>query len=97
MIKKRAAMCVEHNKELEYIDMDCGIKICANWALFGSAKGHVVRPEADVMKEITLRAECLIDMFQIVETSQVTLDNEKIDSLYKSFEEKKISIVEQLE
>lgn len=56
-----------------------------------------MRPEADVMKEITLRAECLIDMFQIVETSQVTLDDEKIEFLTLLFQEKKMLIVEELE
>lgn len=56
--------------------VDCRLKICANCALFGKHKGHLVRSEEDVLKEITSRAEDLLVMFESVEEKQYYLTDE---------------------
>lgn len=64
------SMCREHNRKLELVCLDHKCRICANCALFGSHKNHDFRTEEEVLKEVAARAECLIDMFQIIDTSQ---------------------------
>lgn len=45
--------CKEHLKKLDIICATCKCKICANCALFGNHKGHKIKRQEDVMKEIT--------------------------------------------
>ncbi len=42
-------------------------RICAQCALFGNHKGHDVRMEEEVIKEISLKVECLMEMYQAME------------------------------
>ena len=41
--------------------------ICSQCALFGGHKGHDVRMEEDVAKEISLKVEVLMEMYQAME------------------------------
>ena len=43
--------------------VDDRCRICTHCAIFGPHKGHDIKTEDEVMKEITLRAECLIDLY----------------------------------
>ena len=63
-------MCREHCRKLEVICMDHKCRICTNCALFGSHKNHDVRGEEEILKEITMRAEFILDMFQIIDQNQ---------------------------
>lgn len=63
-------MCREHNRKLEVVCLEHKCRICANCALFGTHKGHDIKPEEDVLREIATRAERLIDIFQAIEKSQ---------------------------
>lgn len=47
--------------------MDDKCKSCAECALFGKHKGHEIRTNSDVMQEITVRAECLLDLLSLIE------------------------------
>lgn len=77
-----SAVCLEHNRRLELVCLDHKCRICANCALFGSHKNHDFRTEEEVLKEVAGRAECLIDLFQIIDTNQGRmLDQSFIDSL----------------
>lgn len=70
--------CAEHRKKLEYVCLDDRIKVCANCALFGRHRGHNVKPEEDIMREITIRAECLFDLLQLIEKSRATVLDEQV-------------------
>lgn len=86
-------LCADHKKLLEYMCIQDKSKVCANCALFGQHRGHEIRPLDDLLQEITLKAECLLDMLQIVERSQKTVMDENIkrrlDILYDKYKKKK--------
>lgn len=94
-------MCKDHKKKLEYICMEDKIKICANCALVGSHRGHDVKLQEEVLSEIAIRAECLLDMLQIIERSQsYVLDEaikDKLDSLYDVYLKRKDSLTTELD
>ena len=93
--------CAEHRKKLEYVCLDDKVKICANCALFGRHKGHNVRAEDEVMREVTIRAECLLEMLQIIENSQAAVLGEQVsgrlDELTKLYLTKRNSIETKLD
>ena len=64
-----------HDRSLELICVDDKIRICAQCALFGPHKGHDVRMEDEVTKEISLKVEVLIEMYQAMELSCEELNN----------------------
>ena len=70
-------MCPLHNKPIEIICITCKERICSNCALFGNHKGHDIRMEQEVLDEISLRTECLMEMFQIVDDSASSKPNEE--------------------
>lgn len=74
-----SAKCPEHRKKLEYVCLDDKVKICANCALFGRHRGHNVRAEDEVMREVTIRAECLLEMLQIIEHSQASVLDDQVN------------------
>jgi hypothetical protein len=45
------------------------IRICSQCALFGEHRGHDVRMEEEVLKEIELKVEVLMEMYQAMEES----------------------------
>lgn len=74
--------CPEHGRRLEIVCLDHKCRICTNCALFGQHKGHFVKTEEEVLKEITMRGECLIDMYDLVEKSQTLLSDEDVFSKF---------------
>lgn len=66
------AICKEHNRKFELVCLDHKMRICTNCALFGRHKNHDFRSEEEIFKEITSRAESLIDMFQAIDCKQNT-------------------------
>jgi hypothetical protein len=44
--------------------VDDKMRICSQCALFGQHKGHDVRMEDDVQKEISLKVEVIMEMYQ---------------------------------
>ena len=57
-------VCSNHGRPLELICVDDKHRVCAQCALFGTHRGHDVRQEEDVAKEIQLKVEVLMDMYQ---------------------------------
>ena len=63
-------MCPRHKgKPIEFISIDAKERICAHCALFGEYKNHDIRPEQDVVDEISTRTECLMEMFSMIQTN----------------------------
>lgn len=63
-------ICQEHQRKFEVVCLDHKCKICTNCALFGSHKNHDIKSEGEIFKEITIRAEKLIDVLQELEKDE---------------------------
>ena len=82
-------MCPIHGKPMDLISVTSKERICASCALFGAHKGHDVRPEQEVIEQINLRTECLMEMYQMMETALSEKPNEKeVQSLTENFRQK---------
>ena len=46
------------------ICINCKHKVCHNCALFGEHKGHDIREQDEAMKEVVVRTEVLMEMFE---------------------------------
>ena len=82
--------CKEHNKKLEIICIDHKQKICVNCALFGNHKNHNIKSEEEVLREITMRADKILEIFQGIEDSSTELfqqnaNEENLSQLYENF------------
>ena len=86
-------ICKDHKKRLEFICMVDKAKVCGTCALFGRHKGHEVKPIEEIVNDIASKAECLMEMLQLVEQSQQTVMNDKtknrMDSIYERYIKKK--------
>ena len=69
-------MCKIHKRKLEIICIDDRERICSNCALFGAHKNHDIRMETEVLREIEERTECLIEIYDMIESNQA-LKNDK--------------------
>lgn len=86
-------LCPAHHRRLEVIWVNDQVRICTNCALFGDHKNHDIREEAEVLNEISLRAELLIDIYQLIEQNKSNLgDQKEIDDLYNQFMTKQIAL-----
>lgn len=56
--------CPKHGKNNELICINCRHRICHNCALFGEHKGHDIREQDEAMKEVVVRTEVLMEMFE---------------------------------
>lgn len=74
--------CKEHNKKLEIICIDHQQKICVNCALFGSHKNHNIKSEEEVLREITMRADKILEIFQEIENTSSNLFKQNISEEY---------------
>ena len=74
---------------MDVIDVTTKERCCSSCALFGNHKGHDVRPEAEVLDQINLRTECLMEMYQMMETAAAEKPNEmEVTSLHLNFKKK---------
>jgi hypothetical protein len=101
--KSNGIMCSIHfNRPLEVICIDHKVKICTNCALFGEHKNHKIVNEEDFLKEIEIKAEILIELFELVEynlnQSKVAEkeNNVKIENILKLSDEKFNTIKSQI-
>ena len=92
--------CPAHKRQLEYVCVEDRSRVCAECAIFGGHKGHDIRPLEEVMKEVTLRAECLIDMLQIIEKSQYSVMDDgiksRLDTLYDHYCRRRLDLEKDL-
>ncbi|OMJ93388.1 hypothetical protein SteCoe_3630 [Stentor coeruleus] len=93
-IKQDTTMCKDHKKRLEFICILDKAKVCANCALFGRHRGHEIKPIEEIVNEIANKAECLMEMLQLIEQSQKTVMSDsmksRMDKLYDRYCNKKI-------
>lgn len=90
-------LCPIHGKPLDVICVTCKERTCSNCALFGVHKGHDVRPEQEVLDQINLRTECLMEMYQMMETGFAEKPNElEVHSLSVNFKTKQEELKKQL-
>ena len=84
---------IHPNKNLEIICLDDKCKICTNCALFGEHKNHNIINIDDFEKEIEIKSELLINLFDTIEKkfkdSNLNLENEfKYDNILKIINDK---------
>ncbi len=85
--------CAAHSRKLELICMDHLCRICTSCALFGDHKGCNYSQEEEVVKEITLRTELLIEVYELVEgTKSNFTEHTEIENLHKEFSDKKVAL-----
>jgi hypothetical protein len=81
--------CKLHGRPLELICVGDKQRVCAQCALFGTHRGHDVRQEEDVAKEITLKVEVLMDMYQAMHQQCIDLNtNPNYDKYYSLFKKR---------
>ena len=88
---------IHPNKNLEIICLDDKCKICTNCALFGKHKNHNIINIDDFEKEIEIKSELLINLFDTIEKkfkdTNLNIENEfKYDNLLKIINDKINSI-----
>jgi hypothetical protein len=71
--KEKIEECRIHKRPLEIVCLDHKIKICTTCALFGDHKNHSLRSQEDLMKEASIKAELLIQYYEIIEKSSEIL------------------------
>ena len=82
-------LCPIHGKPLDLINVTTKDRTCSSCALFGAHKGHDVRPEQEVLDQINLRTECLMEMYQMMESGFAEKPNElEVNSLNLNFKKK---------
>jgi hypothetical protein len=74
---------------MDLINVTTKERTCSSCALFGQHKGHDVRPEQEVLDQINLRTECLMEMYQMMETAASEQPNEQeVSSLVFNYKKK---------
>lgn len=87
------ASCEIHNRPLELICYTHRIRICTSCALFGEHKPCEIKPEDEVIKEITLRTELLIEIYELVEGTKSNYnDHTEIENLYENYKKRKVTL-----
>ena len=91
-------MCPKHKgKPIEFISIDAKERICAHCALFGEYKTHDIRPEQDVVDEISTRTECLMEMFSMIQTNMGNAPQEEVvNQVYQKFQAKQANLKQQV-
>jgi len=79
---------VHANRALELICLDDREKICTNCALFGNHKKHNVISEEDFIKEIEVKAEILIELFELIDNGTASLTDASFSSKFTNLYER---------
>ncbi|KAM3134266.1 hypothetical protein pb186bvf_013551 [Paramecium bursaria] len=83
-------LCSEHLEKLEIVCLTDKVRICTRCALFGLHRHHEVRSVDDVIKEITAKAESIMQIYQKIQNKQPEFAEQKY---YESITEKFQSIL----
>ncbi|CAD8069800.1 unnamed protein product [Paramecium sonneborni] len=70
-------LCQEHLEKLEIVCLTDQVRICTRCALFGQHRHHEVRSVDDVVKEITQKAENIMQIYQKILQKQSELTEQK--------------------
>jgi hypothetical protein len=89
IIESYKNICLQHRRPLEIVCLDHQIKICTSCALFGDHKNHNLRSEDDIIKETSIKAEILIQYYEIIEKNIEKYERENsgdiLEDLKKNF------------
>lgn len=66
-------ICPKHNKQCELICVNCKHRICHSCALFGDCKGHDIKEPEEAVKEVVVRTEALMEMFEQMKQEQAAV------------------------
>lgn len=67
--------CMLHNnRPLEILCLDHNLRLCSNCALFGEHKNHNIINEEDYIKELEIKAEVLMDFYELIDKNCSNLD-----------------------
>lgn len=73
-------------------------RVCAQCALFGIHRGHDVRQEEDVAKEISLKIEVLMDMYQAMHQQCIDMQaSQAYERHYSLFKKRQQEIKTQIQ
>lgn len=76
-------ICPEHQRKLEVVCIDHQTRICTKCALFGVHKNHNIKPEEDVLLELSNRAESLLNLFQEIDQNQKNVESDEFVNSFK--------------
>jgi hypothetical protein len=79
--KPNERLCIYHGRPLEIICIEDKEKICTNCALFGLHKNHNLINEEDFIKEISLKTEVLIDLYELIDSNIHLFEKEMSENL----------------
>jgi hypothetical protein len=79
---------VHANRALELICLDDKEKICTNCALFGNHKKHNIISEEDFIKEIEVKAEILIELFELIDNYSLSFTDKSYSDKFTNLQEK---------
>jgi hypothetical protein len=79
---------VHANRALELVCLDDKEKICTNCALFGNHKKHNIISEEDFIKEIEVKAEILIELFELIDNGSASFTDASFSNKFSNLLEK---------
>ena len=88
-------ICIEHKKKLEYVCINCKIRICSHCALMGAHKDHEIKAMEDVHNEVVMRTGCLLDMLEIIDKTETELSDTimvKLEQVTTDYDKKRIEM-----
>jgi len=93
---------IHSSRPLEIICVDHKIKLCMNCALFGEHKNHKIVNEEDFIKEIDIKAEVLMELFEIInfnlnKSSESEAEKYLSEKLFIRNKEKKTKNIKEIE
>ncbi|CAD8113468.1 unnamed protein product [Paramecium sonneborni] len=77
LAQERIELCPEHLEKLEIVCLTDKIRICTKCALFGNHRHHEVKSVDDVVREVTLKAENIMQTYQKILDKQQEMSESK--------------------
>ncbi|CAD8190676.1 unnamed protein product [Paramecium pentaurelia] len=77
LAQERIELCAEHLEKLEIVCLTDKIRICTKCALFGIHRHHEVKSVDDVVREVTLKAENIMQTYQKILDKQQEMSESK--------------------
>ncbi|CAD8169477.1 unnamed protein product [Paramecium pentaurelia] len=97
--KEQFELCGEHLEKLEIVCLTDKIRICTKCALFGNHRHHEVKSVDDVVREVTLKAENIMQTYQKILDKQQEMTESKFyehlsDKFSIMFQDSQMSVKE---
>ncbi|CAD8082905.1 unnamed protein product [Paramecium primaurelia] len=97
--KEQIELCGEHLEKLEIVCLTDKIRICTKCALFGNHRHHEVKSVDDVVREVTLKAENIMQTYQKILDKQQEMTESKFyehlsDKFSIMFQDSQMSVKE---